>query len=53
MAATSIGPVKAMLLGLDAGQLEAEMNAALDDIRSQEPIRELLLKFAEANNIPL
>lgn len=53
MAATSIGPVKAMLLGLDAGQLETEMNAALDDIRSQEPIRELLLKFAEANNIPL
>jgi phosphotransferase system enzyme I (PtsP) len=53
MAATSIGPVKAMLLGLDAGQLEAEMNAALDDIRSHEPIRELLLKFAEANNIPL
>lgn len=53
MAATSIGPVKAMLLSLDAGQLEAEMNAALDDIRSQEPIRDLLLRFAEANNIPL
>lgn len=53
MAATSIGPVKAMLLALDAGQLEAEMNAALDDIRSQEPIRDLLLKFAEANNVPL
>ncbi len=53
MAATSIGPVKAMLLSLDAGQLEAELNAALDDIRSQEPIRELLLKFAEANNVPL
>ncbi|AYD02671.1 phosphoenolpyruvate--protein phosphotransferase [Neorhizobium sp. NCHU2750] len=53
MAATSIGPVKAMLLGLDAGQLEAELNAALDDVRSNEPIRELLLKFAEANNIPL
>ncbi len=53
MAATSIGPVKAMLLGLDAGQLEAEMNAALDDIRSQETIRDLLLRFAEANNIPL
>ena len=53
MAATSIGPVKAMLLALDAGQLEAEMNAVLDDIRSQEPIREFLVKFAEANNIPL
>ncbi len=53
MAATSIGPVKAMLLSLDAGQLETEMNAALDDIRSQEPIRDLLLRFAEANNIPL
>ncbi|TNM59677.1 phosphoenolpyruvate--protein phosphotransferase [Aliirhizobium smilacinae] len=53
MAATSIGPVKAMLLALDAGQLEAELNAALDDIRSQEPIRDLLLRFAQTNNIPL
>lgn len=53
MAATSIGPVKAMLLAVDAGQLEAELNAALDDIRSQQPIRELLLRFAETNNIPL
>ena len=53
MAATSVGPVKAMLLALDAGQLEAELNAALDDIRSQEPIRNLLLRFAETNNIPL
>lgn len=53
MAATSIGPVKAMLLSLDAGQLEAELNAALDDIRSQEPIRDLLLRFAQTNNIPL
>ncbi len=53
MAATSIGPVKAMLLAVDAGQLEAELNAALDDIRSQEPIRDLLVRFAETNNIPL
>ncbi|WP_113166646.1 phosphoenolpyruvate--protein phosphotransferase [Hyphomicrobiales bacterium] len=53
MAATSIGPVKAMLLGLDAGQLAEELNAALDDVRSDEPIRNLLLRFAETNNIPV
>ncbi len=53
MAATSIGPVKVMLLGLDAEQLAAELNAALDDTRSQEPIRNLLMRFAETNNIPV
>jgi len=53
MAATSIGPVKAMLLGLDAELLAAELNAALDDVRSQEPIRELLMRFAETHSIPL
>jgi phosphotransferase system enzyme I (PtsP) len=53
MAATSIGPVKAMLLGLDAEQLASELNAALDDTKSNESIRELLLRFAETNNIPI
>lgn len=53
MAATSIGPVKAMLLGLDVEQLSAELNAALDDTRSQEPVRTLLMRFAEVNNIPV
>jgi phosphotransferase system, enzyme I, PtsP len=53
MAATSIGPVKAMLLGLDADQLASELNAALDDTKSTGSIRELLMRFAETNNIPL
>ncbi|MDE1156933.1 MAG: phosphoenolpyruvate--protein phosphotransferase [Neorhizobium sp.] len=53
MAATSIGPVKAMLLGLDVGQLSGELHAALDDTRSQEPVRNLLMRFAETNNIPV
>jgi phosphotransferase system enzyme I (PtsP) len=53
MAATSIGPVKAMLLGLDVDQLSAELHAALDDSRSLVPIRDLLVQFAQAHNIPL
>jgi len=53
MAATSIGPVKAMLLGLDVDRLADELNSALDDTRSSLSIRDLLVRFAEANNIPL
>jgi phosphotransferase system enzyme I (PtsP) len=53
MAPTSIGPVKAMLLGLDVDQLTGELNAALDDTRSSLPIRDLLVKFAQTNNIPV
>jgi phosphotransferase system enzyme I (PtsP) len=53
MAATSIGPVKAMLLGLDVDQLAGELNAALDDTKSSLLIRDLLVRFAEANNIPV
>jgi phosphotransferase system enzyme I (PtsP) len=53
MSPTSIGPVKAMLLGLDAGQLSIMMHEALDDKNGTIPVRELLKQFAEANNIPL
>ena len=51
MAPTSIGPVKAMLLSLDADKLADELHAALDDKRSQEPIRTLLTRFAEEHGI--
>ncbi|CAD7034482.1 phosphoenolpyruvate--protein phosphotransferase [Pseudorhizobium endolithicum] len=53
MAPTSIGPVKAMLLSLDAGRLMETLNAALDDTRTGEPVRDLLIRFAAENGIPL
>jgi phosphotransferase system enzyme I (PtsP) len=53
MSPASIGPVKAMLLGLDAAALAKVMNEALDDIHATTPIRELLAQFAESHNIPL
>lgn len=53
MSPTSIGPVKAMLLGLDVAQLSRELNGALDDHHSHLPLRDILVGFAEDNNIPL
>ncbi|SSC71464.1 unnamed protein product [Ciceribacter sp. T2.26MG-112.2] len=53
MAPTAIGPVKAMLLGLDVDQLSRELNTALDDHHSHLPLRDILVGFAEDNNIPL
>lgn len=53
MSPASIGPVKAMLLGLDAGELGRVMDEALDDKAPAMPMREILKRFAESNNIPL
>ncbi len=54
MSPTAIGPVKAMLLGLDAGKLADALNAALDDhALSSETTREILLRFAAEHNIPV
>ncbi len=53
MSPASIGPVKAMLLGLDVKQLSDVMNAALDEGFPREPMRHILEKFAQANNLPL
>ncbi|OAP43522.1 peptidase [Sinorhizobium glycinis] len=53
MASTAVGPVKAMLLALDADKLGEILNAALDDVRSETPIRQLLVDFAAANGIPV
>jgi phosphotransferase system, enzyme I, PtsP len=53
MSPAAIGPVKAMLLGLDVKQLTDVMNAALDVGHPREPMRHILEKFAEANNLPL
>ncbi|MBW9114558.1 phosphoenolpyruvate--protein phosphotransferase [Rhizobium cauense] len=53
MSPASIGPVKAMLLGLDAEALAKAMNEALDDTKSATSMRDVLAHFAEAHNIPL
>jgi phosphotransferase system enzyme I (PtsP) len=53
MSPTSNGPVKSMLLGLDVAQLSRELNGALDDHHSHLPLRDILVGFAEDNNIPL
>jgi phosphotransferase system enzyme I (PtsP) len=53
MTPTAIGPVKAMLLGLDVGALAQELNQALDDHKSTVSVRGLLTAFAVAHNIPV
>lgn len=53
MSPAAIGPVKAMLLGLDVGALAKVMNEALDDTKTATSMRELLAHFAETHNIPL
>lgn len=53
MSPASIGPVKAMLLGLDVKQLADMMNAALDEGHPRAPMRHILETFADANNLPL
>ncbi|MCW0002048.1 phosphoenolpyruvate--protein phosphotransferase [Pararhizobium sp. YC-54] len=53
MSPTAVGPVKAMLLALDIDKLSAMLHAALDDNRSQTPVREMLVAFAAENGVPL
>jgi phosphotransferase system enzyme I (PtsP) len=53
MSPASIGPIKAMLLGLDVDALSTVMNEALDRPGLGMPMREVLKRFAETHNIPL
>jgi phosphotransferase system enzyme I (PtsP) len=53
MSPTAVGPIKAMLLALDASKLGALLNAALDDTRDQTPVRQMLVDFAAENGIPV
>ncbi|MBP1852054.1 phosphotransferase system enzyme I (PtsP) [Rhizobium halophytocola] len=50
---TGIGPVKAMLLGLDADRLHQMLDAALDDVKDTGSVREMLKRFADEEGIPL
>ena len=51
--AVAIGPVKAMLLGLDIGRLSEVLTAALDDDTPGVSVRDLLVRHAEEHNIPV
>jgi len=51
MSAASIGPVKAMVLELDAAKLESYVHEWLET--GNQSIRDRLQDFAESNNIPL
>jgi phosphotransferase system enzyme I (PtsP) len=53
MSPAAIGPVKSMLLSLDAAKLEAIVMPALDDTRPTASIRQLLTDFAAEHGIPL
>ncbi|WP_421577572.1 phosphoenolpyruvate--protein phosphotransferase [Shinella sp. M31] len=53
MSPAAIGPVKSMLLSLDAGKLEALLTPALDDLKPTASIRQILTDFAAENGIPL
>jgi len=53
MSPTAIGPVKAMLLGLDVARLSEVLTAALDDDTPGVSVRDLLVRHAEEHNIPV
>jgi phosphotransferase system, enzyme I, PtsP len=53
MSAAAIGPVKAMLLKLDARAARRIIDEALDGADSSESLRARLTAFAAANGIPL
>ncbi|MEN9707778.1 MAG: phosphoenolpyruvate--protein phosphotransferase, partial [Pseudomonadota bacterium] len=53
MSPASIGPVKAMLLALDASEAQAFIAEKLDGKSGADSIREDLRSFAEAKGVPL
>ena len=53
MAAASIGPVKAMLLALDAARLQPMLDALIDAPASSTNVRAELRAFADAEENPL
>ncbi|MBX3532281.1 MAG: phosphoenolpyruvate--protein phosphotransferase [Rhizobiaceae bacterium] len=53
MAPAAIGPVKAMLLELDAGKLRARLDAAMAEKGAEADTRGVLTAFAAENEIPL
>ena len=50
---SAIGPVKAMVLELDAGKAEALVNTLIARKNGAGSIREMLIAFAEAEGLPM
>jgi phosphotransferase system enzyme I (PtsP) len=53
MSAAAIGPVKAMVLALDAGKLGALFDRLLDTPNADDGLRAALAGFAEAEGVPV
>ncbi len=53
MGASSIGPVKDMILRLDLEPIRLAVAAALDDVDNDRPIRDLLTELARDQNLPV
>ena len=53
LAPTAVGPVKAMLLELDAGKVTALVNPLLDGAKHKETVRQALEGFAAAEGLQL
>ncbi len=52
MSPIAVGPVKAMLMSLDVGELQKVLLPALENISEQTTIMELLTDFADKHGIP-
>jgi phosphotransferase system enzyme I (PtsP) len=53
MSAAAIGPVKAMVLALDARELQKALDALLDDGEAVDGLRVTLARFAETHGVPI
>jgi phosphotransferase system enzyme I (PtsP) len=53
MSPASIGPVKAMLLALDVGELNAFIHEELEHAGGGDTLRPKLIQFAETRGIPV
>ena len=53
MSAAAIGPVKAMVLALDARELQKALDGLLDDGEAADGLRVALARFAETHGVPI
>ena len=53
LSASAVGPVKAMLLELNVGKVKALLDELIVRPKPGVSIRETLIKFAEAEGLPL
>ena len=53
MGASSIGPVKDMILNLNLTPIREAVTSALDDVDNDQPIRELITELAQNQDLPI